>query len=52
MLVATKYYTPPTDSSEGMGVVGREQIFRPDLLAHVTYGRAFSVGEVVLYTLV
>ena len=52
MLVATKYYTPPTDSSEGKGIVGWGQIFRPRPLAHDSYGRAFTGGEVVLYTLV
>ena len=52
MLIATKCYPPPFDSCEGMGVVGRGQIFRPRPLAHVTYGRAFSVGEVMLCTLV
>lgn len=52
MLVATKCYTPPPDCAERMGIVGWGQIFRLRLLAHVTYGRAFTGGEVVLYTLV
>ena len=52
MLVATKCYTPPFDCAERMGIVGWGQIFRSLPLAHVPYGRAFSVGEVVLYTLV
>ena len=52
MLVATKCYTPPFDCTDRMGIVGWGQIFPLRPLAHDPYGRAFTGGEVVLYTLV